>query len=145
MNNDRKQQTHKKNFYNFVAGQDMGKLKVLILLCAIMLLFSHAAHAEHGIVHAQAGSPYMSSTGHTVPQSSCGSMYEVGKYPGRHKLYMHKKLVIPAVAMGAAPMWVQAPQMRVFTSYYFSSFYRSHINAILNSNDLLRGPPASIV
>gem|GEM_PF-6812175 len=121
----------------------MGKL-LTIMISAIFLLFSHATQARQGVVHTQAGAPYVSSTSHTIP-TSFGSIYEVGKYPGRHKLYIHKKLIVPSVAMGTAPMWLPQPQLPVFTSYYFSSFYRSHINAILNSNDLLRGPPASIV
>ncbi len=122
----------------------MGRPFWFILQCMVILLFSQGAHACNDVM--QPPAPHVQYFVHNnlhVP-ASFGLMYEAGKYPGRHRQFIHKKLVNPSSSAVQSEMWVMSTRVPDFTIYYFSSLYRSHISAILNSNDLLRGPPACL-
>lgn len=122
----------------------MGKLFGFILQCAFILLVSQATFAKSIATYTPATHSIYAKdvAGHQV---YLGFLYEAGQYPGKHRLFIHKKVLNPFSAVDVSEMWVQTARIPSFTVHYFSLLYRSHISAILNSNDLLRGPPVSIV
>lgn len=95
----------------------------------------YAAHTgkKQDVSFQSAGTPQLSAV---------GKIYQQGKYPNKHRYTVRAKALSNDQAADVAKIWTCRCLIPSYYSYYFSSFYRSYINAILNGNDPMRGPPA---